>query len=228
MGEKVSLMMQETAKQTFPRKNSLNQKLEVKTVGRNAKPIELLTAEGRKHLTKSEIEQRKSGEIKFGEKKLKCPDFVKNDLIAYKKWREIVALYKDFDFVAAGDSGLLARYCKSFSEYQDLLASYQRIKEIHYDMAELDDALDGTFYDDETEETKKLFSYKVKKQLRDMISVNALLSVESAINKKMDMLIKMEDRLFLNPLAKIKSIPQQKKEEPQQSKWSRFGADRSG
>ena len=94
-------------------------------------------------------------------------------------------------------------------------------------MAALDEALDGTCMDDENEE-RRLFSTKVKKQLRDMISVNALLSVEAAINKKMDMLIKMEDRLFLNPLAKVKSIPKQQKEEPQESKWAKFGADRSG
>ena len=192
-------------------------------MGRNAKPIELLQSEGRKHLTKSEIESRKNTEIRFGDHKLKCPDFVKNDIAAYKKWKEITSLYKDFDFVSSGDSGLLARYCKSFSEYQDLLNSYQRIKEIHYDMKELDEALDGTYEDEETE--KRLFSYKVKKQLRDMISVNALLSVEAAINKKMDMLIKMEDRLFLNPLAKVKSIPKKEKEEPTQSKWAAFGAD---
>ncbi|QEY34626.1 terminase [Caproiciproducens galactitolivorans] len=195
-------------------------------MGRNAKPIELLEAEGRKHLTKEEIRTRKENEIQFGSHKLKCPEFVKNDLVAYKKWKEITALYKDFDFVSSGDSGLLARYCKSFSEYQDLLTSYQRIKEIHYDMAELDEALEGTYVDDENEE-RKLFSTKVKKQLRDMISVSALLSIESAINKKMDMLIKMEDRLFLNPLAKIKNVPKKEEKKPQ-SRWENFGGGISG
>ncbi|MBE6829157.1 MAG: terminase [Ruminococcaceae bacterium] len=195
-------------------------------MGRNAKPIELLEAEGRKHLTKEEIQNRKKNEIRFGDHKLKCPEFVKSDLIASKKWREITALYKEFNFVGSGDSGLLARYCKSFSEYQDLLASYQRIKEIHYDMKELDEALDGTYLDDENEE-KRLFSYKVKKQLRDMISVNALLSIEAAINKKMDMLIKMEDRLFLNPLAKVRNVPKQEEEKPP-SRWGNFGGGMSG
>ncbi len=196
-------------------------------MGRNAKPIELLQAEGRKHLTKQEIENRKESEIHFGDHKLKCPEFVKNDLEAYRKWKEITRLYKGVDFVSSGDAGLLSRYCKSFSEYQDLLASYQRIKEIHYDMKELDEALDSSYMDDENQE-KRCFSYKVKKQLRDMISVNALLSIEAAINKKMDILIKMEDRLFLNPLSKVKSIPKEKKEEPQESKWAKFGVQRSG
>lgn len=175
-------------------------------MGRNAKPIDLLVAQGKKHLTKAEIEQRKSNEIKLGDKKLKCPDFVKLDIEAYKKWKEIMKIYKEVDFVSSGDIGLLARYCKSFSEYKDLLNNYQTIKEIHYDMKELDEALNGTYIDDENKE-RQLFSYKVKKQLRDMISINAMLSVETAINKKMDMLIKMEDRLFLNPLSKVKNVP---------------------
>ena len=192
-------------------------------MGRNAKPIDLLQAEGRKHLTKAEIESRKSSEVHIGDHRLKCPEFVKNDLTAYKKWKEVIALYKDVDFVGSGDAGLLARYCKSFSEYQDLLQSFQRIKEIHYDSEDLDEALDGTYTDDENQE-KHLFSYKVKKQLRDMISINAILAIETAINKKMDMLIKMEDRLFLNPLSKIKSIPKKPEEKPPESKWAKFGA----
>lgn len=187
-------------------------------IGRNAKPIELLQSEGKKHLTKKEIEHRQNTEIRFGDSKLKCPDFVKSDIAAYKKWKEVTALYRDFDFVAAGDSGLLARYCKSFSEYQDLLKSYQRIKEIHYDSAQLDEFLDKEAEDGD----EALFSYKVKKQLRDMISVNALLSIETAINRKMDMLIKMEDRLFLNPLAKIKSIPKKQEEQPPENKFAKF------
>lgn len=193
-------------------------------MGRNAKPVELLQIEGRKHLTKAEIENRKDSEIHLGDHKLKCPDFVKNDIAAYKKWKEMTALYKDFDFVGSGDAGLLARYCKSFSEYQDLLDSYQRIKEIHYDSKQLDEFLDAEVADADTGQEMALFSYKVKKQLRDMISVNALLAVESAVNKKMDMLIKMEDRLFLNPLAKVKSIPKKVEEEAPPSKWAAFGA----
>jgi len=191
-------------------------------MGRNAQPIELVQANGKKHLTKAEMQERKENEIKLGDKKIACPDFVKSDIEAYKKWKEISKIYKEFDFVSSGDAGLLARYCKTFSEYQDLLSSYQRIKEIHYDSEQLDKALEETYEDEEVE--KRLFSYKVKKQLRDMISINALLSIETAVNKKMDMLIKMEDRLFLNPLAKVKNIPKPVKEEPQDSKWSSYKA----
>ena len=93
------------------------------------------------------------------------------------------------------------------------------MKEIHYDSLELEDYLEE--FD---EEGKARFGYKIKKQLRDIISVSGILSIETAINKKMDMLIKMEDRLFLNPLAKIKNVPKSTKDDdPPKSKWSNFG-----
>lgn len=196
-------------------------------MGRNAQPIDLLQANGRKHLTKAEIEGRKKSEINIGDSNLKCPDFVKKDIAAYKKWKEILKIYKDVDFVSSGDIGLLARYCKTFSEYLILQEAYQRTSDIRYDSQELDEAIDGTYY--ETDKEKALFSYKVKKQLRDLFSIGAVLQIETAINKKMDMLIKMEDRLFLNPLAKVKNVPKKLKEDDEpQSKWSRFGAGKSG
>lgn len=182
-------------------------------MGRNAQPIDLLLAKGNKHLTKTEIEHRKNSEIRIGEKKLQCPDFVKSDAEAHKKWKEIMKIYKDIDFVSSGDAGLLGRYCKTFSEYKHLLKAYQRVSEIHYDCDDLNEALDDTIIEDDEE--KALFSYKVKKQIRDLFAIGAIMSIETAINKKMDMLIKMEDRLFLNPLSKVKNVP---KQEPEKEK----------
>ena len=47
-------------------------------MGRNAQPVDLLVAKGKKHLTKAEIESRKENEIKLGNKKLICPGFIKS------------------------------------------------------------------------------------------------------------------------------------------------------
>ncbi len=196
-------------------------------MGRSAKPVELLMLEGKKHLTKEEIEERRDSEIKFGDRKIKCPNYVKKDNIAHGKWKEINKLFKDFDFISAGDSELIAKYCMTFSEYIKLRESYQKIEEIHYDCEALDKAIEAELKNkDGTSE--KTFSYKVKKQLRDMISINALLQIESAINKKVDMLMKMEDRMFLNPISKIKNIPKKAKEETPSEKWGKFGGGMSG
>ena len=191
-------------------------------MGRNGQPVEVLQFTGKKHLTKQEIESRRKSEIKFGDKKLSCPAYVKSDEQAYKKWKEVIDLYKNVEFIASGDAGLLARYCKTYSEYLDMLKSYQRIKEIHYDSEDLDEAINGSYTDEDDEnKDKQLFSGKVKKQLRDMISIYAILNIEAAINKKMDMLIKMEDRMFLNPLAKVKNVPKKEESQPE-SKWDSY------
>lgn len=191
-------------------------------MGRPAKPIDLLLMEGKKHLTKEEIEERRNAEIKFGDKKIKCPDYVKNDEAALKKWKELKKLFSDFEFVSAGDSELIARYCVTYSEYLDLRNSYQKIKEIHYDCEELDAAIDAELKNEDGFD-EKVFTYKVKKQLRDMISVNALLSIENSINKKAELLGKMEDRMFLNPISKLKNIPKKQQEEEPSVKWGKYG-----
>ncbi|HCT63751.1 MAG TPA: terminase [Lachnospiraceae bacterium] len=182
-------------------------------MGRNAHPIDILKANGKKHLTKAEIEDRKKSEMKTGESKLKAPDYIKNDILAYAKWKEIIKIYKDVDFISSGDTSILSRYCMTFSEYYNLLERKKRIDNISKNCDSLEDYI----------ESSEQFDYRVRKQLIDMISTDAFLRLETAINKKMDMLIKMEDRMFLNPLAKIKNVV--KKETPKEpSKFeSRFG-----
>lgn len=172
-------------------------------MGRNAKPINLLVAQGKKHLTKAEIDKRKDNEIKLGNHKLICPNYIKNNVNAYKKWKQIIKIYKEVDFVSSGDAGLLARYCMTHSEYLDLLERKKRINAIS------EDGDDTEEYIQNAEE----FNNKIKKQLTDMISTDAILRLEAAVNKKMDMLIKMEDRLFLNPLSKVKNVPKQEPKE---------------
>ncbi|WP_238886440.1 P27 family phage terminase small subunit [Clostridium sp. YIM B02551] len=181
-------------------------------MGRNAKPIEILVADGKKHLTKAEIEERKKNEIKVGEKKLICPSYVKNDVLAYKKWKEIIKIYKDIDFVSSGDVGLLARYCMTHSEYLNLCDTRNKLNSVNCDWSKYE----GQFPED------------FQEALQTLLSINTDLQLENAINKKMDMLIKMEDRLFLNPLAKIKNVPKQQiKDEQPKSKWSNWSG-RSG
>jgi phage terminase small subunit len=134
---------------------------------------------------------------------------VKNDSVAFSKWKEIKHVYKDVDFVSSGDTGLLARYCMTFSEYRNLVEHRQRIDNIDFNPEEIEEASE--------EFQERLGSKKAAndlfRKIDYIISIGGVLQIESAINKKMDLLIKMEDRLFLNPLAKIKNVPKEKKEE---------------
>lgn len=161
--------------------------------GRNGQPIDILVAKGKKHLTKAEIQYRKENEIKLGKvnlDQLEPPSFVKNDTVAYSCWKQSLNEYKEAEkqgiqILSSSDAGLLALYCKTFSEYERLLGHTT-------DNVELE------------------------------------IKIQTAINKKMDMLIKMQDRLFLNPLAKVKNVPKPKEEDKPVSKFGKFAGGRGG
>lgn len=181
-------------------------------MGRNGQPIDILTASGKKHLTKEEIQQRTDSEIKTGTHNLRCPDYVKGDILAFKKWKEIMKVYKEVDFVSSGDVGFLARYCMTHSEYLRLLDNRKHLEALEADWSKYEDILPED----------------LEFRIENILKLNPLLQMEAAINKKIDLLIKMEDRSFLNPLAKVKNIPQKPKEDKPVSKFARFGAGKSG
>jgi len=182
--------------------------------GRNGKSIGLHIAAGNpSHLTKSEIEFRKHTEIQIGNNIIKCPDYIKDNINAYAKWKEIMKLYKDTKIISSSDIGFLARYCMTFSEYIDLLERKKRINIIAEDCDDLIDYIDNS----------EDFNFRIQKQLKDMVSTEAILKLDMAINKKVDLLIKMEDRSFLNPLAKVKNLPKQEPIKEPTAFDSKFG-----
>jgi phage terminase small subunit len=191
-------------------------------MGKNAKPVELHLAQGNPNrLTKKEIAERMDSEIKLGKKelaRLKVPQDIKSDPAALAHWKKHVKEYKaaasnGIEILTTSDVDILAIYCKTYADYERLIRSKQKIDKISYERDRLDE------YIEEAEE----FNFRVKQQLRNLVSVDAILRIETAINKKMDMLIKMQDRLFLNPLAKVKNVLQPKKDEKPKSKFGRFG-----
>ena len=50
---------------------------------------------------------------------------------------------------------------------------------------------------------------------KDDHTLDQSLKLQTAINKKRDLLVKMEDRLFLNPLAKVKNVPKREPKKPE-------------
>ncbi|MFD2330657.1 terminase [Cohnella sp. GCM10020058] len=196
---------------------------------KNAQPIDVIQANGRKHLTKAEIRERQEGEVKLGKhelEKLKKPAFVSKDKTAAKLWNDLIKKYKSaseqgVDLLSSSDIGALALYCKTYSEYERLQERYQQIDRIQIDEDVLSDYLDQA-------EDVDGAGYKALKYLSQLASLDGALKIETAINKKMDMLLKLQDRLFLNPLAKIKNVPKPKKEEKAPSKFGRFGGAAGG
>ncbi|RJE88617.1 terminase [Paenibacillus sp. 1011MAR3C5] len=195
--------------------------------GRRAKPIGLHLAQGNpSHLTKQEIEARQQNELKLGVQdlaKLKKPPFVAKDKTAAKLWNELIKEYKvaaeqNVELLTSSDVGALGLYCKTYSEYNRLLEAYQRVDNIAQDT---DNLYDYIMEQDD-------YVMKSMSNIAQLASIDGILKIETAINKKMDMLLKLQDRLFLNPLAKIKNVPKPAKKEAKQSAMGAFMNKRAG
>lgn len=78
-------------------------------------PIELVLAKGRKHLTKSEIEQRKSTEVKTKSDKIKPPNHLTKD--EKKEFKKISNELIEIGIMANQDCNALATYVKAYSRY---------------------------------------------------------------------------------------------------------------
>lgn len=199
-------------------------------MGRNAKPVALQIAEGNPNrLTKEQIQQRKDAEVKLGKtdlEKLRPPGLVKTDPVALGHWKQAIKEYKEAaklgsNLLTSSDVGLLAMYCRTYSEYEKLLGQYQTIENIKIDTNIFEE------YFDHAEEVEGI-EVKALVYLSQLASLEGVLKIETAINKKMDMLLKMQDRLFLNPSSKVKNVPAPKKKQETPSKFSRFNGNRSG
>ncbi|KHO62680.1 terminase [Thermoanaerobacter sp. YS13] len=86
-------------------------------MGRKAKPIALHLLEGKKHLTKAEIEQRLAGEQQFaiGTDKIKPPKWL--DKVAQKEFKRIVKEMEQTGILTNIDVDMLALYCDAYSQY---------------------------------------------------------------------------------------------------------------
>lgn len=192
-------------------------------MGRHAKPIGLHIAEGNPNrLTRAQIQARKEGEVKLGKtelEKLKPPVFVKEDAVAFTHWKQYMKEYKaaateGVNLLSSSDVGLLAMYCRTYSEYEKLLKQYQKIERIS-----IEDHVFDEYFEELTRKAEDVgedlneYGLRAQKYLSQLASLEGVLKIETAINKKMDMLLKMQDRLFLNPLSKVKNVPKPKEPE---------------
>lgn len=86
-------------------------------MGRKAKPVGLLLLQGKKHLTKAEIDQRTKAEqsLKPGTDKIRPPSFL--DDKGRKEWNRVVKELKALDLITNLDVVALAMYCDAYSKY---------------------------------------------------------------------------------------------------------------
>jgi phage terminase small subunit len=150
--------------------------------GRPSKPVQLIKLEGNKdRRTKAELEHREKFEksLYTGTSFKESPE-VKADPVAHKEFLRLKKLYKHIQYVDGLDEQIINRYCLMISQERSL---QNTIKKLNEDIENADD------FDTRSELYKLLASLTTK------------------LNQTRDMILKLEDRLFLNPTARVKAIP---------------------
>lgn len=149
-----------------------------------AKPTNLLRLEGRGHRTKAEMAYRERGEkaLKTG-KRFQVSPQVKADKIAHAEFLRLRRLFSrmELELVDALDQQVINRYCLEVSNT--------------YTLQEMMARLDGELNKEDLEFVDRLKVY-------DLIH-----KANVAVAKNKELLLKYEDRLFLNPAARIRAVP---------------------
>ena len=170
------------------------------------KPVDLQTG----HISNEEREAKKESEITLGVIKYTAPDYVKNNTEANKKWNEITNLYKraGIQFVSSSDNGVMGRYCVIYSEYIDLVERRRILSNLEFPE-------DLGIVEKELTEVDRFRTERLFTLMDYLVATKGILELDKAINAKCKTLLDLENTLFLNPLAKIRAVPVQKKPKKQ-------------
>ncbi len=156
--------------------------------GRNAQPLALVRSNGRKHLTKDEIEHRQKSEIKLKNKTLHASDAVLKCPRALQEFKRLKKLYKEIEFVGSLDEHLINQYCMAVWELDV--------------MTELMDNAMKVIRDEERTISEKLIAQK------------QVLEIGSELRLKRQQVVTLGDRLYLNPVSRTKNIPRKEPRKP--------------
>lgn len=170
--------------------------------GRPSKPVQLLKMEGKSHRTKEELKHREKAEKSlYTGTAFKESPAVKNDQIAHREFLRLKKLYKSIQFIDGLDEQIINRYCLLISQEHALAKMTERMRQ---DIDEVE---------------------TVEDRLRIYESIAG---VTDKVMKTRDLLMKIEDRMFLNPTSRIRSIPKTPQEEEKESAMAQFMKRRAG
>jgi phage terminase small subunit len=177
----------------------------------NAKrqPVSLQVYKGNTgKLSAEEMAARDDAEITMGDLKFTTPADVKKDKLALKKWREVIGIYKAarLTVVSNTDTGAIARYCILYSEYWQL--TEQRRKIAAFDFPDDDSNEILAITDDEYSRARSRRLYNI---MEYFTRLDGLLKLDDKINRKLKAILDIEDRIFLNPAAKVRTLPIKRK-----------------
>jgi len=175
------------------------------------KPTGLHIHDPKQHLGAEEIAARADAEITMGTLKFSTPADVKKNKGALKKWKEVTKIYQDagLSVVSSTDNGVIGRYCMLYAEYWELTEQRSIISDLDFpsdDEAEIMAETDAEYRHARARRLWSIMEYFTK--------LDGILKLDAAINKKLKMILDIEDRIFLNPAAKVRTLPIKRKPKP--------------
>lgn len=123
--------------------------------------------------------------MNIGKKVFKPSEEVLKDSIALKQFKRITKIYKEFEFVSDVDNDIINRYCLLCSDLDEIYAKKREIERCPR-------------YDTLT----KCELLNKSKIMSDYL-------------KMLDLKLKYEDKLFLNPAARLRSLPKKEEQKPE-------------
>jgi len=172
------------------------------------KPLQLHVVEGKKHLSEQEKNEYGESEITMGEIKFTPSAEVKSNKDALKKWREITKIYTESGLVlvSSTDNGILARYCLEYADYLELVRERNTLK--RYQLPKDDE--DELFADTDAE-YRRARARRLWGIMDYLTCLDGRLKLNDKINRKLKTILDIEDRIFLNPAAKVRTLPIRRK-----------------
>ena len=165
-------------------------------MARPSKPTELIVLEGRGHRTKAELEHRKKAEKSlYTGQTFRASEEVRQNEVAHREFKRLKSLYSKIQYVDGLDEQIINRYCLELANLNNI---NERIEK-------LDNELDTV---DDSKERIKIYELMAR--------------LDSATLKSKELLLKYEDRLFLNPTSRMKAIPKTPPKEEKKEGMSAF------
>lgn len=168
-------------------------------------PLSLHVHTGNKSkLGEEEQEARADAEITMGEMKFCPPAAVTKNVEAMKKWREITKIYRDSGLVlvSSTDNGVLARYCMLYAEYWELVEQRSIISDLKFPSIDEDELFAEIGAEYRHARARRLWNI-----MEYFTKLDGVMKLDKAINAKVKSILDVEDRIFLNPAAKVRTLP---------------------
>lgn len=126
------------------------------------------------------LNDKKSREIKLGDKYWMPTDAVQNDSIALDKFLWLIDMYKDFDFASSSDIDLICAWCLCVSDFEKLTSARSILLE--------------------KVESKEIDQLEYCKEI-------SMRNLDTMINKKIELMEKLGSKLYLTPASRVSGLP---------------------